>query len=147
MSLERTLEKALSFFSSVPVDVTIDDSAPEHLKTGVRGENLAAKYLASLGHRLLARNVRSRFGEIDIVARDGEDIVFAEVRTRSVGKILPADRTVGPDKLKKLVRAARIWVSENNYEGFWRIDLVAVTINPDGQTEIEHIKDITEGIQ
>ncbi len=147
MSLERTLEKALSFFSSVPVDVTIDDSAPEHLKTGVRGENLAAKYLASLGYRLLARNVRSRFGEIDIVARDGEDIVFAEVRTRSVGKILPADRTVGPDKLKKLVRAARIWVSENNYEGFWRIDLVAVTINPDGQAEIEHIKDITEGIQ
>ena len=147
MNLERTLEKALSFFSSVPVDVTIDDSAPEHLKTGVRGENLAAKYLASLGYRLLARNVRSRFGEIDIVARDGEDIVFAEVRTRSVGKILPADRTVGPDKLKKLVRAARIWVSENNYEGFWRIDLVAVTINTDGKAEIEHIKDITEGIQ
>lgn len=141
------LEKTRSFFSSVPVDVTIDDSAPEHLKTGVRGENLAAKYLASLGYRLLERNARSRFGEIDIVARDGEDIVFAEVRTRSVGKILPADRTVGPDKLKKLARAARIWVSENNYEGFWRIDLVAVTINTDGQTKIEHIKDITEGIQ
>jgi len=145
--LERALEKAVESHKTAVKNLPVDENSPQHLKLGAEGENRAAEYLESQGYILLARNVNCRLGEIDIVARDGDEIVFAEVRTRSVGYILPADRTVGPDKLRKLMRAANIWVENNNYNGYWRIDLIAITIDKDGNEQLEHIKEITEGIK
>lgn len=145
MSLKHALEKAVGV-SNKTVNVKVNEEAPEHLQLGVKGENLASEYLLRKNYTIIARNVRYRFGEIDIIAKDKDEIVFVEVRTRSIGYIMPADRTVGPDKLSKLTKAANIWVENNNYNGFWRIDLVAITIDQYGKEEIEHIKDITEGI-
>ena len=85
--------------------------------------------------------------KIDIIASDGDEIVFVEVRTRSKGWMMPPECTVGPEKLKKLKRAARIWTEKRNYTGFWRIDLIAVTLKDDKLSSIEHIKEITEGIE
>lgn len=147
MTLERALLKAISMRTDSKEKQKATKSLPEHLKLGVQGENSAAEYIISRGYTVLARNVNYRFGEIDIVARENDEIVFVEVRTRSVGYILPADRTVGPDKLKKLMRAANIWVENNQYSGFWRIDLIAITIDVHGNEHLEHIKDITEGIK
>ncbi len=150
MSLKRALErfeKTLCRENSRASKKEATDNTAEHLKTGAEGEQFAVDYLADNGYRLLARNVRYPFGEIDIIAKDGDDIVFVEVRTRRIGYLLPADRTVGPDKLKKLLRAAKMWVEEKNYDGFWRIDLIAITIDACGNRSAEHIKEITEGIQ
>ena len=150
MSLKRALErfeKTLCRENSRVLKDEVTNNTAEHLKTGAEGEQFAADYLAEKGYRLLARNVRYRFGEIDIIAKDGDEIVFAEVRTRSIGCILPADRTVGPDKLKKLLKAAKMWIEEKNYDGFWRIDLIAITIDACGNRTVEHIKEITEGIE
>lgn len=144
MSLKRALEKALNITSSNAAEYTIPKDLPKHLKTGAEGEQLAAEYLAARGYTILSRNIRYRIGEIDIVARDKDEIVFAEVRTRSLGYLLPADRSVGPDKLKKLLQSARTWTENENYDGFWRIDLIAITIDAYGNSNIEHIKDITE---
>ena len=145
MMLDHALERAVRQVEKVTRE-EIPENVPEHLQLGIKGENLAADYLVLQGYTLVARNVRYKFGEIDIIAKEKDEIVFVEVRTRSIGYILPADRTVGPDKLKKLTKAAKIWVQNNHYEGFWRIDLVAITIDKHGKEEIEHIKDITEGI-
>ena len=60
--------------------------------------------------------------------------------------MLPADCSVGPDKLRKLVLAARTWTEDRHYGGFWRVDLIAITLTEAGKTEIEHIKNITEAI-
>ena len=148
MTLERALAMSLQAEEKdVRTERRISENSPCHLKTGENGENLAAEYLQSIGYSIIARNVRYRFGEIDIVAADGDEIVFAEVRTRSIGHIMPADCTVGPDKLRKLLKAANAWVENRNYSGFWRMDLVAVTIDAYGKSSVEHIREITEAIQ
>jgi putative endonuclease len=148
MTLKRALENSVSKIESnaAAADKHVDSSSPAHLKLGAEGEQIATEYLSSKGFRIIGRNVRYRWGEIDIIAKDGDEIAFVEVRTRSVGLLMPADRSVGPDKLKKLVRASRTWVEEKNYNGFWRIDLVAITINNKQNPDIEYIKNITEGI-
>ncbi|MBP5618294.1 MAG: YraN family protein, partial [Clostridia bacterium] len=53
--------------------------------TGERGEKLAARYLRRKGYRILERNFQTRFGEIDLIARKGDQLVFVEVKTRAPG--------------------------------------------------------------
>lgn len=117
---------------------------PEHLVKGRLGEDMACRYLAGLGWNILARNVRFRCGELDIVAEDGGEMVVVEVRYRSVGLLMPPEATVGPRKLKKLVSAGAAYMDGVGWDGFWRIDLVAVTERC-GKITMEHLKDITGG--
>lgn len=154
MSLERALKRSLqkknrsSAIKSSGKDLpSISPQSPLHLRRGIFGEEKAAEYLERIGYKIIARNVSCRFGEIDIIACDGDEMVFVEVRTRSRGWMMPPECTVGPEKLKKLKRAARIWTENRNYTGFWRIDLIAVTLDEDKLSSIEHIKEITEGIE
>jgi putative endonuclease len=72
---------------------------------GAHGEAVAAIWLESLGFRLLAQNHRCRWGEVDIVAEDGDCMCFVEVRTRRGSFVLPAE-TVGPTKQRRVVAAA-----------------------------------------
>jgi putative endonuclease len=123
-----------------------DRDEPEHILLGKTGEDIAVRFLSAKGYRVVERNVRYPWGEIDIVARDGDEVVFVEVRTRSIGRLLPPECSVGPDKLKKLKRAAGTWAESRHYDGFWRIDLIAITINEGRDPLVEHLKQITEGI-
>lgn len=117
----------------------------EHLRTGARGEELAASHLAGLGWTILERNVSFRGGELDIVALDGDELVVVEVRTRSPGWMQRAEESVGPRKISRLVRTGRIYVDSRRWEGPWRIDLLAVTLDGDAPPEIERFEDITAG--
>ena len=119
---------------------------PAHLAFGAAAEESAARYLAGLGYAILDRNVRVGHCEIDIIARDGDELVFAEVRARRANPIAAPEETVGPVKLERLTRAAELWTQQANYMGFWRIDLVAITSYDGGEMKIEHIKSITEQI-
>jgi len=76
---------------------------------GRRGEDLAHRFLQSAGLRILARNYRPAGGEceIDIVARDGEVLVFVEVKSRASAEYGAPDRAIGKEKQKHIVRAAR----------------------------------------
>ena len=111
-----------------------------------RGGGTAARYLAGLGYTILHRNVRVGRCEIDIIARDGDELVFAEVRARRANPVAAPEDTVGPVKLERLTRAAELWTQDANYMGFWRIDLVAVTLYDGGEMNIELIKSITESV-
>jgi putative endonuclease len=153
MSLERALDRSIQERNKDPNQkssgkVRTDSSKklPLHLQTGKYGEEKAAEYLTQIGYRIIAKNVSCRHGEIDIIASDADEIVFVEVRTRSFGWLMPPEFTVGPEKIKKLKRAAGIWTESRRYTGFWRIDLIAITIREGSGPSIEHIKDITEGI-
>ena len=153
MSLERALKRSLQERNKVSTQKSSgkDQSDPSkklplHLQTGKYGEEKAAEYLTKIGYRIIAKNVSCRHGEIDIIASDADEIVFVEVRTRSFGWLMPPEFTVGPEKIKKLKRAAGIWTESRRYTGFWRIDLIAITIREGSGPSIEHIKDITEGI-
>lgn len=153
MSLERALKRAVQKKqeASLPKSSLRDHADPSktlppHLQTGKYGEEKAAEYLADLGYRIIAKNVKCSHCETDIIASDGDEIVFVEVRTRSFGWVMPPEYSVGPEKIKKLKKAARIWTENRRYSGFWRIDLIAITIKEGTAPSIEHIKNITEGI-
>ncbi len=117
----------------------------DHLETGRHGEALAERYFRQKGWTILERNIRVRGGELDLVALDGDELVVVEVRTRSIGKILPAEETVGPRKMKVLVRSGRILVETRGWVGPWRIDLLGINLDADGRARYHHLPDITSG--
>lgn len=148
MTLARALERSIKKKDSITCDKhTQQNNIPRlaHLALGKLGEELATDFLREKGYQILHRNVPFRYGEIDIIARDGDEIVFVEVRTRTNGKIAPPETTVGPHKIRTLIRCAHAWADSVRYLGFWRIDLVAITVT-NTENKIEHIRTITEAI-
>lgn len=108
---------------------------------GDRGERAAVRYLKRQGYRVLARQSRSRIGELDIVAMDGSTIVFVEVKTRSSHAAGHPVEAVTPTKQKQLTRAALQWLrSRRLLEHPARFDVVAITWRPGAAPEIEHIR-------
>ena len=118
-----------------------------HLKFGEDGERLAASYLKRLGWRIIDRNVRAGRGELDIIAMDGNELVIVEVRSRKIGKLSPSETTVGPRKIERLLKSARIYVKHAAYSGNWRIDVAAVTVDASGNPRVELFSDITMGME
>jgi putative endonuclease len=115
---------------------------------GQRGENFVAYCLLRDGHTILTRNWRhSQFGEIDIVARCGHEIVFVEVRTRSgpaQTAVTEALASVDARKQAKLVRLAQAFLAAHDlHDAMWRIDVAAVGYQ-DGAFSMEIIRDAVE---
>ena len=115
---------------------------------GRLAEDLAAKYLVAIGWRVLARNVRNQYGELDIVAADvkAKDLVIVEVRCRTKNNIQDAIDSIDRRKMCALLRASNEYIDAINWLGFWRIDLIAVTIDEKDNLEnweLQHVKDIT----
>jgi putative endonuclease len=113
---------------------------------GSRGERAAARYLKRNKLRILARNVRmSRRGEIDLLARDGETLVFVEVKTRRAGE---AAEAITPEKRRRLTRAALEFLRRHELlETSYRFDVVTVTWpNARGRPIIKHYRNAFEPI-
>ena len=106
---------------------------------GKRGEDLAAALYARLGFEIVERNFRTRQGEIDIVARRGDVLVFCEVKTRrSESWGLPAEAVAWP-KQQRLRRLAAIWLRERRPGAVEiRFDVVSIVISRDRE-EITHL--------
>jgi len=117
----------------------------DHLLLGKWGEDLAESKLRHKGWKILGRNISFKSGELDIVAMDGNELVVVEVRTRSVGKLMPPECSVGPDKLRKLVRTGKYYVLKNKWDGPWRIDLIAITVQDKDIYRLDSFRDITAG--
>lgn len=81
-----------------------------------------------------------------MLCRDGDELVVVEVRLRTVGKVTPPGESVGPRKLRTLVKTGSRIVRRLRWPGAWRIDLVALTVRPDHSVELEHFQDITAGM-
>jgi putative endonuclease len=110
---------------------------------GAAAETLAANYLTAHGISILARNVRSKGGEIDILCLDAGLVAVIEVRQRSHGAFGGALGSVTPAKQRKIIRAAR-YVLQTRAElrrRRMRFDVIGVQGLPDGVYEISWIKD------
>ncbi len=81
--------------------------------TGAAGEELAANWLLKQGLRILERNFRVKGGEIDLICRDGETVVFVEVRVRSSEDFGGAAASITPAKQRRLILAARHWLQRH----------------------------------
>lgn len=94
---------------------------------GNTGEILAEKFLAEKGFEILARNFHAREGEVDIIAKDSEQIVFVEVKARRSSKFGSAIESVSEEKLRKVVEAGEKWLQQNNLENTsYRVDVIAI---------------------
>ncbi|HEX2410686.1 MAG TPA: YraN family protein [Solirubrobacteraceae bacterium] len=112
---------------------------------GRRGEELAAEHFSRLGYRVLARNHRTRFGELDLVLADeeGATIVFCEVKARRVGSGEPFD-SLHERKRRQVRMMAAAWLSEITERPFGaelRFDAVGVTVDARGElVGLDHLE-------
>jgi len=112
------------------------------LALGRWGEEAAAAYLESQGMRILQRNLRTPVGEIDILARAGKFLVFAEVKTRRSDAFGAPQEAVGKTKQRQVVRAAQWYLGSGEGKGLQpRFDVLAVRPGPGGQAQVEHFID------
>ncbi len=110
------------------------------MRTGKRGEDLAAAYLAEAGYRIIERNYRCIFGEIDIVAEEGETLIFIEVKSRRSEAYGDPQLAVGHQKQKKISRIAMHYLEEKRLrQRLARFDVVAVKLLSSGH-KIEIIR-------
>jgi putative endonuclease len=96
------------------------------LRAGADAEEIAADFLAAKGMHIVARNFRTRFGEIDLVARDGESLVFGEVRMRKNDSFGGAADSVDVPKRARVVAAARAYLALVHPEPPCRFDVVTL---------------------
>ena len=117
-------------------------SPPPHLRLGKRGENLACQFLRKNGYKILYRNFRGRTGgEIDVVCRDRDTLVFVEVKTRTredFGRPLDA---VDRDKRKRISRGGLAWLRLlGDPDILFRFDVVEVIIAEGTEPRVELIQ-------
>lgn len=112
------------------------------------GEDIALRFVKAKGYRIRHTNFRTPFGELDIVARSGETIVFIEVRTRATFSLGPPFLSVARTKQLHLIKNALFYLKRYGCSGAdWRIDVISVKLGPDGRLEnIEHIENAVEDI-
>ena len=108
-------------------------------KVGAWGEEVAALWLAEHGYEVIARNVRTPYGEIDIIATQSADTVFIEVKTlTSSQNFLPEDQ-ITSRKRQHMLDSAQHYAAEHKID-HWRIDVVAVEGKPGGTPIITHFE-------
>jgi len=101
-------------------------------RRGEEAEDLAARFLAAQGLVVVARNYRTRFGEVDIVARDGAALVFVEVRARTWSAFGGAAGSVDAGKQRRIIAAARHYLARLNAEPACRFDVLTLQ-GPQGE--------------
>jgi len=117
----------------------------DNLRLGSSGEDAAAKFLSGKGYKILSKNYKSKVGEIDIVARDKDTLVFVEVKTRSSGLFGEPAEAVVLRKIRQLSKAALVFLKENNLlDSKARFDVVSVSCSKDIGTKIDLIKNAFE---
>ena len=116
-----------------------EEMTNEHLRLGELGEALAEQFLRQKGLRVIERRVRVRRGELDLVAKNGDEWIFIEVKTRSRNEMGGAIAAFSRSKESRMKRAVEDYVHVHGlYEAPIRCDVVAVDFAADGAPEITH---------
>ena len=112
------------------------------MKLGPYGEKVAFKFLKRAGYRILERNYCCPGGEIDIVAADGDTLVFVEVKTRASDAAGDPEAAVNFHKRRQITRVARFFVAQSRAEHLpARFDVLSIVVPEKGKPEIEHFID------
>lgn len=112
---------------------------------GQRGEEQAARYLRLRGYRIVERNYRCRFGEIDLIARRGGFLVFVEVKQRRDARFAEAREFVTAEKQRRILAAAQVYLAAEPCELQPRFDVIEVYGGERGWPRIVHIEDAFQG--
>ncbi len=115
-------------------------------ETGRLGEKLACDFLGKNGYHILETNYRCPEGEIDIIARQEDTLVFIEVRTKKSRRFGTPEESITPTKMERLrTVAAHYGQNRSNLPASWRIDVVAIQMDSRGKvSRIEIIENAVE---
>jgi putative endonuclease len=115
-------------------------------KTGLLGEQLAKEFLKKKGYLILETNFRCPVGEIDIIARQNDSLVFVEVRTKTSLLFGTPEESITPMKKLRLKRAVyQYQINHHNLPTLWQIDLIAIELDINGRPKrIEHLENAFE---
>lgn len=115
----------------------------ENRRKGNKGERAAAEKLVTEGYEILTRNYRNKWGEVDIVVKKGETIVFVEVKTKTEEDYGEPWEMINHHKLKQVENMGHLWCEEFGYQGLCRIDVVGVWLDIEGEVKrIEHWENV-----
>lgn len=120
----------------------VDDAQgePDRSSLGMQGETIAARHLQKLKYRVIIRNFRVPAGEIDIIARDGQVLVFVEVKTRASADQVAPEQQVNSAKQDQVKRVAKTYLKQyGTLPPPYRYDVIAVIPKLDGKHEVNHI--------
>ncbi len=111
---------------------------------GRLGETLAGAYLQNKGYNILERNLHTPYGEIDLIARQDEAVIFVEVKTRSSSSLGPPEISITPRKEEHMRDAAGYYIQQHpELNGDWRIDLVTIQFQPNqSPAVIDHFENV-----
>ena len=112
----------------------------KHNTLGHKGEELAVEFLKQLGYAIIETNWQEKKFEIDVIAKDKNELVFVEVKTRSTNYFGNPEESVTLSKQKHLIEGANYYLETNEIDLDCRFDVVAIVKNNNEQ-KIEHIKD------
>ncbi|MBR5604605.1 MAG: YraN family protein [Bacteroidales bacterium] len=112
-----------------------------HNDLGALGEQFALEYLLEKNYQILETNWVCGHKEVDIIAKDGDTIVFVEVKTRHSKCLVDPEITVDYYKQRHLIWAANSYVNRYQYDLDVRFDIIAIVVNPNNEKKIEHIVD------
>jgi len=112
---------------------------------GKFGEDIAIKYLENHGYKILERNYRKPWGEIDVVAQQSDELVFVEVKTQNQGFEWRPEENVTRHKKRQLSKIINTYLKEHQVYGEtdFRVDVLGIIINDKTETaQVEHIQNI-----
>ena len=98
-------------------------------RIGKWGEDTATRCLTERGYEVIARNIRTPYGEIDIIAKQGDITIFVEVKTRTSNKMGLPEESITPRKREHMLAAADHYAAENEID-HWQIDVIAIEGKP-----------------
>lgn len=108
-------------------------------RIGKWGEELAAEHLVGRGCEILARNARTPYGEIDIIAKQGEIVIFVEVKTRTSDKMGLPEESITTRKRQHMLSAAEHYAAEQEID-HWQIDVISIEGKPGSTPKITYFE-------
>jgi len=113
----------------------------EHNELGQLGESIAKDFLLQKGYKILATNYRYKRSEVDLIVKDGETMVFIEVKTRSDDFLYDPEKAMTPQKEAQIRQGAVAYMRKVGHEWAIRFDVVAIVVRDAERYEVRHTED------
>lgn len=114
-------------------------------RLGRFGEIIVENYLSGYGYAVISRNFKTHYGEIDLIAQKGDEILFCEVKTRTGSDFGYPEEAVDRRKVSHLLSAVNYYLQSEQWDRFWRLDVISVEINKARKTaKIKWFKNVSE---
>ncbi|HAV77307.1 MAG TPA: YraN family protein [Anaerolineae bacterium] len=108
-------------------------------RIGKWGEERSVEYLSQKGYEIIARNIRTPFGEIDIICKHKDSIIFVEVKTRTSNKMGLPEESITAKKREHMIACAEHYAAENDIDN-WQIDVISIEGKPGAEPIITYFE-------